>query len=78
MLEIPKPPFLVLHFSYYMLMTFLMLSVILLSMLMLLLSTLIVIKHLSAYVSFVLIFVHVKLIQLFPVFFKKEMQQNVI
>ena len=45
---------------------------------MLLLSTLIVIKHLSAYVSFVLIFVHVKLIQLFPVFFKKEMQQNVI
>ena len=42
-----KGPFLVLHFSYYTLMTFLMmLSVILLSMLMILLSTLNVIKHL--------------------------------
>ena len=38
MLEFPKAPFLVLHFSYYTLMTFLtMLSVILLSMLMILL-----------------------------------------
>ena len=40
-------PFLILHFSYYTLMTFLiMLSVILLSMLMILLSTLNVIRHL--------------------------------
>ena len=47
MLEFLKGPFLVLHFSYYTLMTFLiMLSLILLSMLMILLSTLIVIKHL--------------------------------
>ena len=42
-----KAPFLVLHFSYYTLITFLMmLSVILLSVLMILLSTLSVIKHL--------------------------------
>ena len=40
MLEFLKVPFLVLHFSYYTLMTFLMLSVILLSMLIILLSTL--------------------------------------
>ena len=41
MLDFLKTPFLVLHFSYYTLMTFLMmLSVILLSMLMILLSTL--------------------------------------
>ena len=47
MLEFLKAPFLVLHFSYYTIMTFLMmLSVILLSMLMLLLSTLIVIRYL--------------------------------
>ena len=47
MLEFLRAPFLVLHFSYYTMMTFLMmLSVILLSMLMLLLSTLIVIKYL--------------------------------
>ena len=47
MLEFLKAPFLVLQFSYYTLMTFLMmLSVILLSMLMLLLSILNVIKHL--------------------------------
>ena len=47
MLEILKAPFLVLHFSYYTLMTFLMmLSVILLSMLMILLSFLSVIRHL--------------------------------
>ena len=47
MLEFLKAPFLVLHFSYYTLMTFLMmLSVILLSMLMILLSTLSVIRHL--------------------------------
>ena len=47
MLEFPKAPFLVLHFSYYKLMTFLkMLSVILLSMLMILLSILSVIRHL--------------------------------
>ena len=47
MLEFLKAPFLVLHFSYYTLMTFLMmLSVILLSMLMILLSTLNVIRHL--------------------------------
>ena len=46
-LEFPKAPFLVLHFSYYTLMTFLMmLSVILLSMLMILLSILSVIRHL--------------------------------
>ena len=37
---VPKAPFLVLHFSYYTLMNFLMLSVILLSMLMILLSIL--------------------------------------
>ena len=47
MLEFLKAPFLVLHFSYYTLMTFLMmLSVILLSMLMILLSILSVISHL--------------------------------
>ena len=47
MLEFLKPPFLVLHFSYCTLMTFLMmLSVILLSMLMILLFILIVIRHL--------------------------------
>ena len=47
MLEFLKVPFLVLHFSYYTLMTFLMmLSVILLSMLMILLSVLSVIRHL--------------------------------
>ena len=46
MLEFLKVPFLVLHFSYYTLMTFLMLSVILLSMLMILLSILSVIRHL--------------------------------
>ena len=47
MLEFLKAPFLVLHFSYYTLMTFLMmLSVILLSMLMILLSTLNLIRHL--------------------------------
>ena len=47
MLEFLKAPFLVLHFSYYTLMTFLMmLSVILLSVLMILLSILSVIKHL--------------------------------
>ena len=47
MLEFLKVPFLVLHFSYYTLMTFLMmLSVILLSMLMILLSILTVIRHL--------------------------------
>ena len=47
MLEILKGPFLFLHFSYYTLMTFLMmLSVILLSLLMILLSTLTVISHL--------------------------------
>ena len=46
MLELLKSPFLVLHFSYYALMTFLMmLSVILLSMLMTLLSTLSLIRH---------------------------------
>ena len=45
--EFLKAPFLVLHFSYYTLMTFLMiLSVILLSMLMILLSILGVIRHL--------------------------------
>ena len=47
MLEFLKAPFLVPHFSYYTLMTFLiMLSVMLLSMLMTLLSTLNVIRHL--------------------------------
>ena len=47
MLEFFKAPFLVLHLSYYTLMTFLMmLSVILLSMLMILLSTLSVLRHL--------------------------------
>ena len=46
MLEFLKAPFLVLHFSYYTLMTFLMLSVILLSMLMILISILSVIRHL--------------------------------
>ena len=47
MLEFLKAPFLVLYFSYYTLMTFLMmLSVILLSMLMILLSILSVIRHL--------------------------------
>ena len=47
LLEFLKPPFLVLHFSYYRLMSFLkMLSVILLSMLMILLSILSVIRHL--------------------------------
>ena len=46
-LEFLKAPFLVIHFSYYTLMTFLMmLSVILLSMLMMLLSTLNMIRHL--------------------------------
>ena len=45
---VPQAPFLILHFSCYTLMTFLMmLSVILLSMLMTLLSNLSVIKHLS-------------------------------
>ena len=47
MLEFLKAPFLVLHFSYYTLLTFLMmLSVILRSMLMILLSPLSVIRHL--------------------------------
>ena len=47
MLKFLKGPFLVQHFSYYTLMTFLMmLSLILLSMLMILLSTLNVIRHL--------------------------------
>ena len=47
MLEFLKAPFLVPHFSYYILMTFpMMLSVILLSMLMILLSILSVIRHL--------------------------------
>ena len=47
MLDFLKAPNLVLHFSYYALMTFLMmLSVILLSMLMMLLSILSVIRHL--------------------------------
>ena len=46
-LELLKGPFLVLHFSYYTLMTFLMmLSVILLSMRMIILPTLNLIKHL--------------------------------
>ena len=47
MLEFLKGPFLAPHISYYTLMTFLMLSVILLSMLVILLSTLNVIRHLS-------------------------------
>ena len=47
MLEFLKAPFLVLHFSYYTLMTFLMmLSVILLSMLIILLSIVCVMRHL--------------------------------
>ena len=47
MLDFLEGPFLVLHFSFYTLMTFLMmLSVVLLSMLMILLSTLNVIRHL--------------------------------
>ena len=47
MLEFFQGPFLVLHFSYYTLMSFLMmLSLILLSMLMILLSTFNVIRHL--------------------------------
>ena len=47
MLEFLKDSFLVLHFSYYTLMTFLMmLSVILVFMLMILLSTLNMIRHL--------------------------------
>ena len=46
MLEFRKASLLVLHFSYYILMTFLILSVILVSMLMILLSTLSVIRHL--------------------------------
>ena len=46
MLEFLKVPFLVLHFSSYILMTFLMLPVILLSMLMILLSNLSAIRHL--------------------------------
>ena len=46
MLEFLRAPFSVLHFSYYTLMTFLMmLSVVLLSMLTILLSTLILIRH---------------------------------
>ena len=40
MLELMNAPFLVLHFSYYILMTFLMWSVMLLSMLMIILSIL--------------------------------------
>ena len=46
MLEFLKAPFLVLHFYYYKLITFLMLSVILLSMLLILLSILKIIRHL--------------------------------
>ena len=46
MWEFLKAPFLVQHISYYTLMTFLMLSVLLLSMLMILLSILSVIRHL--------------------------------
>ena len=46
MLDLLKAPLLVLDFSYYTLMTLMMLSIILLSMLMLLLSTLNVIRHL--------------------------------
>ena len=45
-LEFVKIPFLVLHLSYFTMMTFLMISVILLSMLMILLSILNVIRHL--------------------------------
>ena len=45
-LKFLKAPFLVLHFSCYILMTFLMLSVILLSILMMLLSILSMIRHL--------------------------------
>ena len=53
MLKFLKSPFLVLHFSYYTLMTFLMmLSVILLSMLMILLSILSVIRHLICDTNF--------------------------
>ena len=48
MLEFLKAPIFVVHFSYYILMTFLMmLFVILLSMLMILLTTLSVIRHLN-------------------------------
>ena len=46
MLEFSKAPFLFLHFSYYTLMIFLMISVILLSMLMILLTILSVSSHL--------------------------------
>ena len=46
MLDFHKGPFLFLHFSYSTLMTFLMLSVILVSMLMVLLCTLSVVRHL--------------------------------
>ena len=46
MLELFKSAFLVLHFSYDTLMTFVMLSAVLLSMLVILLSTLNVIGHL--------------------------------
>ena len=46
MMEFLKAPSLVLHFSYYALMTFLMLSLILLSVLMILLSIVSVIRHL--------------------------------
>ena len=46
MLEFLKVPFLVLHFSYYTVMTFLMMLSVMLSMLMRLLSTLNVIRHL--------------------------------
>ena len=46
MLAFFNASFLILHFSYYTLMAFLMLSVILLSMLVILLSTLMVIRHL--------------------------------
>ena len=45
MLEFLKAPFMVLHFRYYTLMTFLTLSVILLSAMMILLSILSVIRH---------------------------------
>ena len=46
MLEVLKGAFLVLHFSYYTLMTLLMIFAVLLSMLMILLFTLNVIRHL--------------------------------
>ena len=46
MLEFLKGPFLVLHSSYYTVMTFLMMLSVMLSMLMRLLSTLNVIRHL--------------------------------